>query len=404
MNNKRWDNLWINAQIATMAPGSDYGLIQNAALAVKDDKIAWVGKMADLPENVAATITDAEGRCITPGFIDCHTHLVYAGNRSAEFAMRLAGETYATIAASGGGIRSTVSATRQASEAALLEQSLMRARALMLSGVTTVEIKSGYGLDLVTERKILRVAKAIGRILPLSVKTTFLGAHALPEEFLGRADDYIDMVCEEMLPILAEEDLIDYVDVFCETIGFTVKQAKKVFLSAKKQGLPVKCHAEQLSDSGGAILAADFSALSVDHLEHLSAAGVQAIAKSGTVAVLLPGAFYFLNETHFPPIHLLRQHQVPIAIATDCNPGTSPVTSLLLMMNMACILFHLTPAESLAGVTRHAAKALGVENTRGTLEVGKRADFLLWEVEHPLELVYAIGLNPLFARVFQGLT
>jgi imidazolonepropionase len=402
MNNKQWDTLWVNAVIATMQSGEAYGLLKNAAMAVKNGKIAWIGGMADLqgvPEELAVVVRDVKGKCITPGFIDCHTHLVYAGNRCHEYAMRLQGESYEAIAKAGGGIRSTVKATRAASEDELLEQSLKRARALMQSGVTTVEIKSGYGLDLETELRLLRVAKKIAEILPINVVTTFLGAHTVPGEYQGKSDEYIDLVCDQMIPAIAQEKLADNVDVFCETIGFTLSQTEKVFVTAKKYGLGIKCHAEQLSDSGSARLAASYQALSVDHLEHLSEDGVKALADSNTVAVLLPGAFYFLKETHKPPVAWLRQHGVPMAISTDCNPGTSPVTSLLLMLNMACTFFGLTPEEALVGVTRHAAKALGLDKTHGSLEIGKVADMALWDVNHPEELVYYLGMDLLLERI-----
>lgn len=405
MNNKHWDALWMNGNLATMSD-KEMGLLKNAAIAVKNKKIAWIGSMADLKkmDYSAAREHDMKGGWLTPGLIDCHTHLVYAGNRCHEFTMRLEGKSYEAIARAGGGIRSTVLATRSASFEELRHQSLKRANAMIAGGVTTIEIKSGYGLDLETELKILRVAKAIANELPLTVKTTFLGAHAVPIEYQGRPDAYIDLVCEEMLPRVAEENLADFVDVFCENIGFNLKQTERVFTAAKKYGFALKCHAEQLSDSGGAALAAFFKATSLDHLEYLSEEGVKSIAKSGAVAVLLPGAFYFLREKKLPPIDLLRQNKVPIAIATDCNPGTSPVTSLLLMLNMACTVFQLTPSEALLGVTHHAAKALGMSETHGTLEVGKMADFALWDVGHPDELAYFIGDNPLQQRVWEGLS
>ncbi len=405
MNNKRWDAIWINSLLATMEGSSPYGLIEQGAIAVNAGKIAWVGKIQDLsasPEQLAVDVFSAEGYCITPGLIDCHTHLVYAGNRSHEFEMRLQGATYEAIARAGGGIRSTVAATREASEEELLQQSLKRARALLVGGVTTIEIKSGYGLDLETELKILRVAKRIEEMLPITVIKTFLGAHTVPLEYQNRADDYIQFVCEEVLPVIAEQQLADNVDVFCETIGFDLAQTERVFQTAKKYGLAIKCHAEQLTDSGGAILAAKYQALSADHLECLSERGVAALANAGTVAVLLPGAFYFLRETHLPPIELLRRYKVPMAIATDCNPGTSPVTSLLLMLNMACTLFRLTPEEALCGITQHAAAALGLSSHCGTLTVGKTADFVVWDIHHPAELAYQIGLNPCAQVVKQG--
>lgn len=408
MNNKQWDTLWVNATLATMRSGvAEYGLYKNAALAIKGGKIAWLGPVSDLkgsPDQLAALVRDVRGRCITPGLIDCHTHLVFAGNRSKEYVMRLNGADYEGIAKAGGGIRSTVLATRAATEDELLEQSLKRARALMQSGVTTIEIKSGYGLDLETELKILRVGKKIGEILPVKVKLTFLGAHTLPVEYQGRSDAYIDLVCDQMIPIVAKEKLADSVDVFCETIGFNLVQTERVFAAAKKHNLGIHCHAEQLSDSNSAELAAKYQALSVDHLEYVSESGVKAIAESGTIAVLLPGAFYFLRETHVPPIALLRHYDVPMAIASDCNPGSSPVMSLLSIMNMACNLYGLTPEESLAGVTRNAAKALGLGKTLGTLSIGKVADLAIWDVIHPAELCYYVGMDLLAERVLAGET
>ncbi len=401
--NKQWDALWVNAEIATLEQG--YGLINQAAMAVKNGKIAWVGAMNDLsaaPELLANEIHDVAGHCITPGLIDCHTHLVFAGNRAHEFELRLQGATYAEIARCGGGILSTVAATRAATEEELFQQSSKRARALLAEGVTTIEIKSGYGLDLVNELKILRVAKYLGETLPVTVIKTFLGAHTVPLEFQDKQEDYVDLVCNKMLPVIAKEKLADTVDVFCETIAFNLAQTERVFLAAKKYGLAVKCHAEQLSDSGAARLAAQYHALSVDHLEFLSESSVKALAQTGTVAVLLPGAFYFSRETHKPPIALLRQYNIPMAVSTDCNPGTSPTTSLLLMLNMACTLFQLTPEETLAGVTRHAAQALGLEKSHGTLTVGKVADFVVWDVKHPVELVYNIGFNPCLSVIKEG--
>jgi imidazolonepropionase len=407
MNNKRWDAIWINCSIATMAAGPvAYGLLNDAAIAVKNGKVAWVGLRADLSKpcaSLATVVHDLAGRCLTPGLIDCHTHLVYAGNRYREFDLRMQGQSYAEIARAGGGIRSTVAATREVSEQELFAQSVLRARALAAEGVTTVEIKSGYGLDLVTELKMLRVANQIGAELSLTVKKTFLGAHAVPAEFQGYADQYLDLVCHEMMPRIAKEKLADYVDVFCETIGFSLAQTERVFKAAQQYQLGIKCHAEQLSDLGGASLAAQYQALSADHLEYISADGVNALAQSGTVAVLLPGAFYFLREKQLPPVALLRASGVPMAVATDCNPGTSPVTSILLMLNMACVLFGLTPEEALSGVTRHAAAALGLQHSHGTLEIGKVADFAIWDVQHPAELVYFVGLNPLYDRVVAGL-
>ncbi len=395
---KKWDKLWINAHLATCVGG--YGLMEKAAIAATNGRIAWMGKMTDLRANVeslAHEIVDVEGRCITPGFVDCHTHLVFGGNRANEFEMRLKGASYGAIAKKGGGIQSTVAATRALTQNELLEQSLPRARALCASGVTTLEIKSGYGLDMATEITMLRVAKRIGEELGVRVCGTFLGAHTVPVEYKDNSDAYVTHVCEQMIPRIAEENLAEAVDVFCEHIAFNLEQTERVFKAAEKYGLRVKCHADQLSDTGCAALAANYQALSVDHLEHLTESGVKAIAQSGTVAVLLPGAFYFLHETKLPPIDLLRQYKVPIAIASDCNPGTSPVTSLLLIMNMACTLFRLTPEESLLGVTHHAAKALGLEKEIGTLAVGKRAELVVWDVSHPRELAYYAGAN--FLRV-----
>lgn len=400
---KQWDTLWINGLIATCEQG--YGLLKNAAIAVKNGKIAWVGTMQDLPseaETLADTVHDITGCSLTPGLIDCHTHLVYAGNRAHEFEQRLQGVSYEDISRQGGGIQSTVTATRAASQDVLFDQSLKRARSLLASGVTSLEIKSGYGLDWETELKILRVAKCIEEALPLTVSKTFLGAHTVPLEYRGKADAYIDLICNEMIPLVAKEKLADAVDVFCERIAFSLQQTERVFKAATEHGLAIKCHAEQLSDSGSAMLAAKYHAWSVDHLEHLSLQGVKAIAESGTVAVLLPGAFYFLRETHYPPIALLREHQVPIAIATDANPGTSPILSLLLILNMACTLFRLTPEEALMGVTLNAAKALGMDKTHGSLVSGKVADFAIWKVGHPAELAYYMGDSPLQQLVKEG--
>jgi imidazolonepropionase len=399
------DAIWVNARLATMVAGPGYGEIEDGAIAVRGGRIAWVGARADLPaalRTAAAREHDAGGRWITPGLVDCHTHLVYAGNRAGEFEQRLNGATYEEIARAGGGIRSTVAATRAASAAALLEASKPRLRALAAEGVTTVEIKSGYGLEAGAEAKMLRVARALGNALPVTVRTTFLGAHALPPEFDGRTDAYIDEVCERMLPEIARAGLADAVDAFCERIGFTPAQTERVFEAAKELGLPVKLHAEQLSDQGGARLAARYGALSADHLEYVGEDGVAAMAQAGTVAVLLPGAFYFLRETQVPPIELLRRQGVAMAVATDCNPGSSPMTSLLLALNMACTLFRLTPQEALAGATREAARALGLAREAGTLEAGKVADFVLWDVDRPAELAYGIGVNPLHAVVKGG--
>ena len=406
-----WDSLWTNARIATMAPaasaspGDDpYGAIDHGAIAVVGGEIAWIGPAADLDRAQAQGVPehDAGGAWITPGLIDCHTHIVYGGNRAAEFEQRLNGATYAEIAQAGGGIVSTVRATRQASVDALVESALPRIRAILSEGVTTVEIKSGYGLDTATERRMLQAARRIPDHLPVDVETTFLGAHALPPEFAGDADGYIDLVCREMIPAVAEAGEADAVDAFCETIGFTRDQTERVFRAARDRGLPVKLHAEQLSDLGGAALVAEYGGLSADHLEYAGEDGARALADAGTVAVLLPGAFYYLRETQVPPIDLFRAHGVGMALSTDCNPGSSPVTSLLLMLNMACTLFRLTPAEALAGVTREAARALGLQDRIGTLEPGKAADFVLWDIGSPGELAYPAGFNPCRAVVKDG--
>ena len=399
----RCDRLWRNARLATLT-GSGLGIVDNGTIASRDGVIVYVGNENAVRAGLSADqIIDCEGRLVTPGLIDCHTHLVHAGNRAAEFEQRLAGVSYEEIARGGGGIVSTVNATRAASEERLIAESLPRAAALAAEGVTTVEIKSGYGLSLEHERKQLRAARALGAALPrgIDVRTTFLGAHALPPEFASRADDYIAAVCDEMLPALAREGLVDAVDAFCENIGFTPAQTRRVFAAAKANNLPVKLHAEQLSNQHGAALAAEFGALSADHLEHVDAAGIDAMAASGTVAVLLPGAFYFLRETKVPPVDALRARNVPIALATDCNPGTSPLTSPLLVMNMAATFFRMTIDECLIGLTRAGAQALGLSD-RGTLEVGKRCDLAIWDVGTPAELVYHIGRNPLHARIWRG--
>lgn len=397
--------LWSNCRAATLQAGAEqpYGLVEDAALVVEGESIAWVGPRADAPADLLARCTaqhDAGGALITPGLIDCHTHLVYGGDRAHEFELRLNGATYEEIARAGGGIASTVKATRSATVQELQTQSAARLQRLIAEGVTTLEIKSGYGLALEHERKTLSVARALGQTYAVDIRTTFLGAHAVPAEFAGRTDAYVDAVLE-MLPVLHAAGLVDAVDAFCERIAFGIAQTERVFAAAKTLGIPVKLHAEQLSDSGGAQLAARYGALSCDHLEWLSAEGAQAMAAAGSVAVLLPGAFYFLRETRLPPMALLREHGVPMAISTDCNPGSSPCTSLLLMLNMACTLFRLTPEEALAGVTRHAAAALGLRD-RGVLAAGMRADFVLWSVERPAELSYAFGANPRLQTVFKG--
>lgn len=397
--------LWTGCRAATMQAGAatPYGLVEHAAIAVEGDRIAWIGPRHQLPELLRKGCEqehDCRGALVTPGLIDCHTHLVYGGDRAREFELRLGGASYEDIARAGGGIASTVKATRAASEEELAAQSLPRLRALMGEGVTTIEIKSGYGLALEHEAKTLRVARSLAREQPVDVRTTFLGAHALPPEFAGRADEYIDEVLR-MLPLLQQQGLIDAVDAFCERIAFSTVQIERVFAAAQALGLPVKLHAEQLSDSGGAQLAAHYGALSCDHLEWLGEEGAAAMARAGCVAVLLPGAFYFLRDTRVPPIDLLRKHGVPMAVSTDCNPGSSPCTSLLLMLNMACTLFRLTPQEALAGVTRHAAQALGLKD-RGVLAEGMRADFVLWDVREPAQLAYAMGFNPHLQTIFGG--
>jgi len=386
-----------NAKFATMVSGGlSYGLIEKGAVAISDGLIQWVGPEKELPVEFAGLQEkDLGGRLVTPALIDCHTHLVYGGSRATEFELRLKGASYEEISRSGGGILSTVTATRNASEEELFAQSLPRFDALLAEGVGTVEIKSGYGLDLETEIKMLRVARQLGKERNIRVKTSFLGAHAIPPEFAGKAEAYIDFVCEEVLPAVHEEKLADAVDGFCENIAFSTKQISRVFDTASALGLPLKLHAEQLSNLGGTALAANYGALSADHLEYLDEAGIRAMAKSGTVAVVLPGAFYTLRETQFPPLKALRQAGVPLAIATDCNPGSSPLTSLLLCMNMACTLFRMTPEEALCGVTREAAQALGIGTEVGTIEVGKKAEFAVWNVEQPAELAYRIGFNPL---------
>ncbi|MHA4868019.1 imidazolonepropionase [Duganella sp. PWIR1] len=398
-----WDVLFTNVHLATMADATGYGEIRDAAIAVKGGRIAWLGAQADMPADAqAVTVHDGGGSWLTPGLIDCHTHIVHAGNRSDEFEARLNGATYEDIARAGGGIMSTVRATRAASEDELLRQSLPRVRSLLAEGVTTIEIKSGYGLTLASEAAMLRVARRIGREFPVDVATTFLGAHALPPEFADRADDYVDEVCKMIAP-LAAEGLVDAVDAFCERIGFSYEQTERVFKAAQAQGLPVKLHAEQLSDQRGAELTARYQGLSADHLEHLSAAGIAAMAAAGTVAVLLPGAYYFLRDTTPPPVAAMREAGVKMAVATDCNPGTSPMTSLLLAMNMACTLWRLTPQEALAGCTLNAARALGLQQQIGSLAVGKRADFALWRIARPADLSYAIGLNPCRGVVNAGI-
>jgi len=392
------DTIWRNAHLVTCVDG--LGEVAHGLVASSGGRIVYAGAEAHAPTLEAAATIDCAGRLITPGLIDCHTHLVHAGNRAHEFELRLAGASYEEIARAGGGIVSTVAATRAASEEQLVDESLPRLDALIGEGVTTIEIKSGYGLTLADELKMLRAARALGEQRPISVTTTFLGAHALPADFAGDADRYIDLICDEMIPALQGQ--ADAVDAFCEGIGFTPAQTRRVFEAARAHGLPVKLHAEQLSNQDGAALAAEFSALSADHLEYVDEAGVRAMAQAGTAAVLLPGAFYFVRETKLPPIGLFRDHKVPMALATDCNPGTSPLTSLLLAMNMGATLFRMTVEECLLGVTREAARALGRLDQVGTLEPGKWCDLAIWELERPAELVYRMGLNPLHARVWKG--
>ena len=385
-----WDGLVVNARLATLAGDAGYGLVEDGALGWKDGRITYAGTRSRLPEAArAAEVVDADGRLLTPGLVDCHTHLVFGGDRAGEFEQRLQGASYEQIARAGGGIVSTVRATRAADEETLLAQSLPRARALLADGVTTVEIKSGYGLDLEGERRMLRVARRLGEMLGLQVRTTFLGAHALPPEFAGRADAYIDAVCD-WLPRLHGEGLVDAVDAFCERIGFDAAQTRRVFEAARALGLPVKLHADQLSDGGGAALVAGFGGLSADHVEHTSAAGVRAMADAGTVAVLLPGAFHVLRETTLPPLEAFRAEGVAMAVATDCNPGTSPLQSLRLAMSLACTHFRLTPEEALRGTTVNGARALGLAD-RGRLQPGLRADLVLWNAEQPAELAYWLG-------------
>ena len=387
--------LWHHARLATLVDGADdgWGLIDDGALLTEGDTIVWAGPLAERPPSASeAASVDLGGLLVTPGLIDCHTHLVYGGHRAAEAEMRLNGASYEAIARAGGGIRSTVAATRAASEAELFTLAARRAQALMDEGVTTLEIKSGYGLSMEAEARSLRVARQIGSDRQVDVRTTFLGAHALPPEFDGRPDDYITAVCE-WLPALHAQGLVDAVDAFCENIGFTPAQTRRVFEAAKVLGLPVKLHAEQLSDQGGAALAASFGALSCDHLEHLSAEGIAAMKAAGTVAVLLPGAFYMLRETQLPPIAALRAAGVPVAVSTDHNPGTAPGLSLLLAAHMACTFFRLTPLEAVCGITVNAARALGLRD-RGQLAAGRRADFVAWDLDHPNELSYWFGHNP----------
>ncbi len=390
-----------NATVATMAGDAPYGLIELAAVSVEDGSIRWVGPEADLPDAMAEAGEDLGGRLVTPALIDCHTHVVFGGDRAGEFEMRLNGASYEEVARAGGGIVSTVKATRETDEAALLADALKRVDALIAEGVAVIEVKSGYGLDIDTELKMLRVARRIGEERPVRVKTSFLGAHAVPPEYRDRPGDYIAQVCLPALEAGAEAGLADAVDGFCEGIAFSVEEIEPVFARARQLGIPVKLHAEQLSNIGGTQLAARYGALSADHVEYATGDDARALAASGSVAVLLPGAFYTLHETQVPPVDAFRKHGVPMALATDCNPGSSPLTSLLLTMNMGCTLFRLTPEEALAGVTRHAAQALGLEDC-GVIAGGKRADLAVWDVKRPAELAYRIGFNPLHRRIFGG--
>jgi imidazolonepropionase len=397
------DQIWRGARLATLAAGEPgLGVVEDGLVAARAGRIVYAGPATGAPALDARRITDCEGRWITPGLIDPHTHLIFGGDRAGEFEQRLAGASYEEIARAGGGIVSTMRATRAASQAQLVASALPRLDALIAEGVTTVEVKSGYGLTLDDELKSLRAARALGDARKVTITTTLLAAHALPPEFAGDPDSYIDLVCREIIPAAAAEGLADAVDAFCETLAFSPAQVRRVFEAARAHGLPVKLHAEQLSNSHGAALAADFGALSADHLEHLDDAGVAAMARAGTVATLLPGAYYFVRETQPPPIAALRARGVPLALATDCNPGTSPLTSLLLTLNMAATLFRLTVDECLAGVTREAARALGRLDDIGTLEAGKRCDLAIWDIERPAELVYRMGFIPLHARVWNG--
>ncbi|MGA9848905.1 MAG: imidazolonepropionase [Roseiarcus sp.] len=399
------ETIWLNARLATLASGATgLGTIDNGALIARDGRIVFAGPQDAIPADrrARARVVDCERRWITPGLIDCHTHLVYGGDRAREFEMRLAGATYEEIARSGGGILSSVRATREASEEDLIRSALRRLDALIAEGVTTIEIKSGYGLDVEAERKSLRVVRRLAEIRPVAVRATLLAAHALPPEFADDRAAYVETLAERMIPGLAAEGLVDAVDAFCERIAFTPAEVARVFDAARRLGLPVKLHADQLSNGGGGALAAKFGALSADHLEYTDEAGVAAMASAGVAAVLLPAAYYVLRETHAPPVALLRKYRVPMAVATDSNPGTSPMTSLLLALNMAATLFGLTVDECLAGATRNAARALGLEADIGTLEAGKWADLAIWDIEQPAELVYRLGFNALHARVWRG--
>jgi imidazolonepropionase len=399
----RIDCIWQQCRLATLSPARQgLGVIDDGLIAAADGRIVYAGPARDVPALEAKARIDCAGRWITPGLIDCHTHLAYGGNRAHEFEQRLAGASYEEIARAGGGIVSTVKATRQASTAELVAAALPRLDRLIAEGVTTIEIKSGYGLELETERRQLQAARLLGDERAISIRATFLGAHTTPPEMAGNNAGYIDAVCNEMLPMIAAEGLADAVDAFCEGIAFSVEEITRVFTQAQALNLPVRLHADQLSNLHGAALAARFHALSADHLEYADEDGIAAMARAGTVAVVLPGAFYFIRERQLPPIDAMRRHGVPIAIATDCNPGTSPLTSLLLAMNMAAILFRLTVDECIAGVTRNAARALGLFDQTGSLDAGKACDLAIWDIEQPAELVYRMGFDPLHARVWRG--
>lgn len=405
MNSSDWEVLFIGFNLATMTDGGQsYGELKGSALAIGAGKILWIGNESDLPvySQEAVKVVQGDGKWITPGLIDCHTHIIYGGDRANEFEMRLQGKSYQEIAENGGGIVSTVKATRAASEEELYQSALKRLSALQAEGVTTLEIKSGYGLDLENEIKMLNVAEKLHQKTSVSVHKTFLGAHTVPQEYKNKPDDYIDMVCEQMLPSIAQAKLADAVDVFCENIGFTLEQTEKVFKAAAQHDLKIKVHAEQLSNIGATELASKYKALSSDHIEYLDSAGIAAMAQANMVAVLLPGPFYFIRETQLPPIELLRENNVAMAIATDSNPGTSPLNSILLMLNMACTLFKLTPSEALAGITCNAAKALGVEHSIGKIAQGMVADLAIWDIESPAQLAYQFGVTPLAAVYKQG--
>lgn len=398
-----WDLLLTDVSIATMQRGAaDYGTIEDGAIAVSDGSLVWVGRAADLPDKTATATRSLAGRWVTPALIDSHTHLIFGGDRAAEFERRLQGVSYEQIAAEGGGILSTVKATRAATATDLYESARKRLQTLAADGVATVEIKSGYGLDVETEIKMLEVAHRLGDESDLTVRKTLLAAHAIPPEFSNDPDAYVNLICTQLLPVVAERGLADAVDAYCENMAFDCDQVAKVFNAARAAGLPVKLHADQLSDGGGAALAAQFDALSADHLEYASDEGVEALGKAGSAAVLLPGAFLTLNETQLPPIEAMRRHNVPMAIATDCNPGTSPLCSVREAMSLACRLFRLTPEECLAGATREAALALGLDSDRGTLESGKRADIAIWDIAHPRDLSYWLGVHPLSDLLIAG--